>query len=214
MYDVNHNNETPATIYEWGLAVFGQPISPLASLVRTQEEMTELLTEIVKVSGDPARVAEEAADVVIILARVAGQLGLSLTWNTEWKSDSLIGSATAANLILARLIANPLASGDTKQRQFGHDLHWIASHMARVCEFVARDLQTEINSKMALNRASKFVVTGNGNGARVKNSVHHLALIDNSDSAFALREMRDRGPYGPGVTALSYGADNRQADVA
>lgn len=213
MFDEIRNHETPATIYEWSIGVFGPPRSPLSTLVRAQEEMNELLRDLIEMAGPQITACEEAADVVILLARVAGQMGVNLSWNTEWKSDGVLGSATAANLILARLIANPLPGGDTQTRQFSHDLHWIASHMARVCEFFGRELQAEVDSKMARNRARQWEMTGEGVGRHIQTPAHHLTLIDNSGTADAVREMRFRGPYGPGDTATAYASDTR-ADCA
>lgn len=184
-------SETQQSVYDWTVEVFGKVASPVATLIRAQEELVELLTAIVNEHSD-GNIAEEAADVMILLYRYAGAQGIKLTWDTEWVSDSVMVSAAAANSILARLIAGSTqlaAPGSTRpaitKQQSESDLHWVASHMARVCNFLHRDIYAEIERKMQVNRLRQWSVNKSGNG-------YHIG----EDAAEALVFMRERGPFG------------------
>ena len=68
--------ETSKTIREWGDAVFGQP-SDLTVLVRRARVEMDELEEALR-TGDLDEAGKEAADVVILLHRLAGILGHDL----------------------------------------------------------------------------------------------------------------------------------------
>ncbi|MDP3494582.1 MAG: nucleotide pyrophosphohydrolase [Hyphomonadaceae bacterium] len=68
--------ETSKTIREWGDAIFGAPQDLTALVQRARVEMDEL--EQALRDGDQAEAGREAADVVILLHRIAGILGHDL----------------------------------------------------------------------------------------------------------------------------------------
>lgn len=68
--------ETSKTIREWGDAIFGQPSDLTVLVKRARVEMDEL--EEALRAGDTAEAGREAADVVILLHRLAGILGHDL----------------------------------------------------------------------------------------------------------------------------------------
>lgn len=68
--------ETSQTIREWGDAIFGAPTDLTMLVKRARVEMDEL--EQALRDGDHAEAGREAADVVILLHRIAGILGHDL----------------------------------------------------------------------------------------------------------------------------------------
>ena len=68
--------ETSKTIREWGDAIFGAPQDLTVLVQRARVEMDEL--EQALRDGDQAEAGREAADVVILLHRIAGILGHDL----------------------------------------------------------------------------------------------------------------------------------------
>jgi len=69
--------ETSQTIAQWGSETFGDAASVKAYAVRAQEELAELIEAIE--NGEPDKdITHEAADVTILLHRIAGTLGLEL----------------------------------------------------------------------------------------------------------------------------------------
>ena len=68
--------ETSQTIREWGDAIFGAPQDLTVLVQRARVEMDEL--EEALRDGDQAEAGREAADVVILLHRIAGILGHDL----------------------------------------------------------------------------------------------------------------------------------------
>jgi NTP pyrophosphatase (non-canonical NTP hydrolase) len=79
------NRETSASIAVWGTETFG-PVSDLAVLTRrARAEFDEL--EAALASADAAHIAEEAADVVILLHRLVGLLQRDLASEIDAKMD-------------------------------------------------------------------------------------------------------------------------------
>ncbi len=75
--------ETSQTIREWGDATFGAPRDLTVLVKRARVEMDEL--EQALREGDHAEAGLEAADVVILLHRVAGILGQELNAQVDAK---------------------------------------------------------------------------------------------------------------------------------
>jgi NTP pyrophosphatase (non-canonical NTP hydrolase) len=71
------SRETQATINRWIDATFGAAGSNLSCAVRANEEMAELLRALDRDDADP-EAAEEIADIVIILYRLAERFGVDL----------------------------------------------------------------------------------------------------------------------------------------
>ena len=75
--------ETSSTIRTWGDATFGAPSDLTVLVARARLEMDELEQAIRE--GDMAEAGREAADVVILLHRLAGILGLELNEQVDAK---------------------------------------------------------------------------------------------------------------------------------
>ena len=89
--------ETQLTISAWADETFGDGGSPARGAARANEEMAELLAELTKDEPDYVRVADELADIVIVLYRVATkcEVGLmaeidrkmAINRSREWRQD-------------------------------------------------------------------------------------------------------------------------------
>ena len=75
--------ETSQTIREWGDAIFGAPTDLTVLVQRARVEMDEL--EQALRDGDHAEAGREAADVAILLHRLAGILGMELCEQVDAK---------------------------------------------------------------------------------------------------------------------------------
>lgn len=75
--------ETSKTIREWGDAIFGAPTDLTVLVKRARVEMDEL--EQALRESDHAEAGREAADVVILLHRLTGILGLELSEQVDAK---------------------------------------------------------------------------------------------------------------------------------
>jgi NTP pyrophosphatase (non-canonical NTP hydrolase) len=74
--EIAMTRETSQTIREWGDAIFGAPTDLTVLVQRARMEMDEL--EQALRDNDHAEAGREAADVVILLHRLAGILGHDL----------------------------------------------------------------------------------------------------------------------------------------
>ena len=75
--------ETSQTICEWGDATFGAPQDLTVLVTRARLEMDELEQAIRE--GDMSEAGREAADVVILLHRLVGLLGMELSEQVDTK---------------------------------------------------------------------------------------------------------------------------------
>lgn len=76
--------ETPSTIQQWCMDTFGNP-TPVRIAVRANQEMAELL--VAAGDDDMAKVAEEAADVVICFYQMARVCGFDLKREVQKKME-------------------------------------------------------------------------------------------------------------------------------
>jgi NTP pyrophosphatase (non-canonical NTP hydrolase) len=69
--------ESQSTVSAWADATFGIS-SPLRAATRMNEEVAELLAKMTVSGNSPRVIAEEVADVQIVLYVLAGRLGIDL----------------------------------------------------------------------------------------------------------------------------------------
>jgi len=77
-------SETQSSISDWATQTFGESGSTLRVAIRANEEMSELL-RCLSVDDCSPKAAEEIADVVIVLCRVATRLGVTIWDEVEKK---------------------------------------------------------------------------------------------------------------------------------
>ncbi len=112
-------DETSKSIREWGDAIFGVPQDLTVLVKRARVEMDEL--EQALREGDTEEAGREAADVVILLHRIAGILG-----------HDLYEQVDAKMAINARGNGKPRATGRAAMSELKLDLKggWSASRPA------------------------------------------------------------------------------------
>ena len=79
--------ETQFSISQWAESVFGSSGSNASVAARANEEMAELLRALTIDDGDVAKAAEEMADVVIVLYRLAERMGVHLMHEIDIKME-------------------------------------------------------------------------------------------------------------------------------
>jgi len=72
-------------IHEWQVATFGETTTPERAFERTSQEWDELLLTLHEPGAAASDIAEECADVAIVLCRVVSALGLDLADAIEKK---------------------------------------------------------------------------------------------------------------------------------
>ncbi|MAK59989.1 MAG: nucleotide pyrophosphohydrolase [Ponticaulis sp.] len=75
--------ETSQTIKAWGDETFGKAMDPVKLVERAEVEMAELKEALA--AGDLPEAGKEAADVVILLHRLMGDLGKELSAEVDAK---------------------------------------------------------------------------------------------------------------------------------
>lgn len=188
--------ETQKTIAMWADAAFGPTASVFTSAARANQEMAELIKALAEDPNHP-KAPEEAADVVITLARAGEKLGVDLIsegheiamkWmvppaiETDWVMD--------ANWSLAGLLA--------EARSLDYDAdnaEALAQHLvAELDAFVqtrGQTMQELIDAKMAINRRREWRRDGHGHGYHLKLG-ESLAVASLRETAFA--EGLDKEP--------------------
>lgn len=166
--------ETQGTISAWIEATFGPAGSDARVAARANEELAELLERLV--AGDAAKAVVEAADVAIVLYRLATRLGVTAgpAAALEYEKPDLAESlrrAVAANLAMSELLrrltagGGDAAAGDPTPR--AHTLDVLAG-VHGVAAALGCDLAVAIDAKMAVNRARRWRLDGSGCGYHVK----------------------------------------------
>jgi hypothetical protein len=160
-------HETQATVSEWAFATFGKP-TPLRAAVRTNAELAELLTALCL--RDKEQIAKELADVAICLYACATLLEIEIIepdayypsqfhWHNVLTEMARIIDATGEGFCFSRRTEQRIG-----MRRMWEALHGIA-HEHGV------NLETEIDRKMAINRARKWKLDGSGCGQHVEPAV-------------------------------------------
>ena len=160
--------ETQKTISDWQVATFGAVGSNYSYALRAAEEMVELMQAIER--GDPAaRIAEEAADVAIVLAGLGERMGrdlfagnraaklrVTLPLRAAWCNERLAAG------IWFMAFSFP-SSGDCS-----HMLAQCVAGLADLCRLLGEDLRLAIDRKMRVNRARVWTLRGDGHGDHVE----------------------------------------------
>ncbi len=164
--------ETCASIAQWSEQTFGPVASNYVIATRANEEMAELLRALS--NGDGLAAVEEAADVLIVLCRLAMRieedLGSFSPGDVRRKLDApLISIASCANVYLARLMFQ-LADDDEHPMTYEHMLRVFNALYDLLAQMQVSPAKA-IADKMAINRARTWTKDGDGCGRHVKISV-------------------------------------------
>jgi NTP pyrophosphatase (non-canonical NTP hydrolase) len=156
---LNGTHETQDSIEAWADEQFGLATDTTLPriLARANEEMAELVRATI-CDGTRHEVAEEAADVVIVLCRAAAMTGEDLTpfmGLTEIPATPASFIAANANGLLSFAIQG-LMERTIAHNNVGIYVGLIARQMAQVCAAIGMNLQEAIDEKMAVNRTRKW----------------------------------------------------------
>lgn len=162
--------ETTLSIAEWADQTFGPAPSLARVAVRANEEMSELVTEVLTGGkGFHARFVE-AADVTIVLCRLAARYNIDLfvtvadTCINE-HTDPMVMLAAANKCMAATLRAKTAEMPDNIIIQSIRDT---VEYLTAFCRVYGVDLWAEVEIKMAINRARTWKIDGTGHGYHVR----------------------------------------------
>lgn len=163
--------ETQTTIADWAAETFGPSKGPLATLLRANEEMSELLRAVYSEDWTAARL--EVADVLIVLCRwseadgsdlmKAGEDYLSAVAHVpDYFGRSNLDVAICMNGLLADEIADSIA-----ERSWSR-LRGVSACAQVLAGKLGFDLWEAIEAKMEVNRARTWARNDDGTGYHVK----------------------------------------------
>lgn len=159
--------ETQASISTWAEQTFGPVSSNLRIAVRAAEEMAELLRAI-STGQSRDQIVEEAADVAIVLYRLAERQRLVIEpygcKRQGVRSQQEV--AAEANQELALIIMR-LSSRDD-DRYIAYSLRQIFFCLEQLCQKRDRDLYVSITVKMQVNRSRQWCKDASGHGYHVQ----------------------------------------------
>ncbi len=160
--------ETQQTIAQWADASFGPCKDVLSSIARAGQEMAELVKCVVE-GGTVDDAVEEAADVVICLARAGEKLDYDLLQSSRTfigedpTGSSPTGLALAASLYLGMAALRATTGADDT-------LVTLLSSVRMLDIFVSAvglDLEEVIDAKMVVNRRRQWRRDGHGHGYHI-----------------------------------------------
>jgi hypothetical protein len=163
-------NETQESISLWAEETFGPVGSNARVAARANEEMAELLRALSTDDSNP-KAAEEAADVVIVLCRLAHRLetrlpafGYDFGKEEHYRSNYRI--AAQANFEMAHLLrAVGTYTNDTGARS---RVIQVCGYMGSLALRMGFSLKDEVDKKMAINRARQWHLDNTGHGYHVR----------------------------------------------
>lgn len=161
---------TEERISKWALDTFG-PASILGVACRANVEMAELLREI-EGQERVLHIALEAADVMIVLARVAVLRSIDFFTLARGRRDQVhLGEslvvrdiARRANVSLAQVIYH--CDRET-QGALCEAMALLGARLAVLCEVLGYDLWELVDKKMGVNEKREWTLDGNGHGQHV-----------------------------------------------
>jgi hypothetical protein len=162
--------ETLPGICEWADATFGPANDIRRALSRANEEAAELITHLVMPELNPAKIAEECADIAIVLCRPARACGdeniMSDVTSLDFDGS---GSPYTDAIKIGDILLYCLRLAET---EFSHSLGRLIGNvlikLSHICAVFGFKLSKEIDKKMARNRAREWRLDGSGHGYHTK----------------------------------------------
>lgn len=161
-------------INEWALKTFGEA-TPQHMMARAIQECGELLMEITKSDISSHKIAEECADIIGPLCRVAAYADCDLSPAFEASGfiipNQLYGPAIRVMgklvFIMQRLASTNIISNDRLANLLGS----VVIDIAEICAAVDANLGAEIDKKMAILLTRDWILDGNGAGHHIKHGI-------------------------------------------
>lgn len=170
-------NETQQSISAWADETFGEAGSDARVAARANEELSELLRLVTTDDFAAADVADECADVCIVLYRLAERHHIRMVFPSTHFSKAARAATAPRMPILHDFVALANASMSTLLIQLlveedggviADCLECIAGMMYEASWSVRHDLRDAIDAKMAVNRAREWKRDGSGHGYHVR----------------------------------------------
>lgn len=162
-------HETQEAISQWAEKTFGPASSHARVAARANEEMAELLRALTADDNHP-KAAEECADVVIVLYRLATRLREKIEIENSplpVPAKSNFHLAAHANKHLSSLLTY-LAEDDNPPSRAGFRLDDISAILNVIANRLGTNLADEIEKKMAVNYSRTWDLSGDGHGYHVR----------------------------------------------
>lgn len=162
--------ETQQSICAWADATFGPPVSDASIAARALHEMAELVTACVY-GESPERIGQEAADVVIVLARLGRATKIDVIQAVARPaeggaaSDRFAETAAVATEHLAEAVCSIMLGDSWSARP---SIHRLIRDLVFLDACLGINLPAAIDAKMAINRARKWHVDERGHAVHVK----------------------------------------------
>lgn len=166
--DAYIRKETQPAILEWKRVTFG-PSAPMRTISRAAEELAELMRAVTS-SAPTDKIAEEAADVALILADIGELLGTAdwlfgATGPHIYRPVRLTSYALTQLGLLAFDVELITTGADERSQSIAlRNLRSVIGSLKELVEGYGRDLGQEIDRKMAVNRARRWDLDGTGHG--------------------------------------------------
>lgn len=160
--------ETQSSCNQWAERTFGPCDNASRLVARANEEMGELLSQITMPEIKTEKIAEECADVAMILFRVADFAEHDLM--PIFQLDNLLvptliyGPAARANSMLSFLFERLSPANVPRWGEIGRLVGAIVIKLAEISAAVGTPLGTAIDQKMAILRTREWEIVGDGTG--------------------------------------------------
>lgn len=165
--------ETQESISIWAEETFGPDGSNARIAARANLEMAELIGALTLDDNNP-KAAEEVADVMIVLCRLARRLETRLP-AFDYEFGRIKGACTNFNIAaqashgLARLLWSLSVSDNSHSaRSWLIDACGYLGSLAKHMDF---DMREEVDKKMAINRSRQWKLDNTGHGYHVRGSI-------------------------------------------
>ena len=166
--------ETTESIIQWANDAFGAAPKQERAIARANEEMAELLRALT--SGvEPAKCAEECADVAIVLVGRSFLFGCSLsellvTNVSERPWAPPLYYASKAQVALGQFMECVSLSPHNDSRPYY--VATVLTDLEKCCIALGFNLLSCIDAKMAINRNRVWNQTGDGHGYHVRDKAN------------------------------------------
>lgn len=187
--------ETQLSISLWAIETFGRPQKRATIASRAADELDELL------DAPADRVPQELADVHIVLYQLANRLGIDMDDEVSKHCNEItkIFGLQTKDYHEVLDLADELMSALVEELLERDDYPRATGKLIELCVVLRLiavlhgiNLHDEVNRKMAVNRARKWVTDGTGIGQHVADATH--------DSVPTSIEDVDTTPYRIGAT--------------
>ncbi len=161
--------ENEASITAWADATFKVPSSNLRVAIRANEEFSEFLRAI-STDQPLAEQMVEAADVLIVICKLAHRKGLTLQSGIRRKPTywTYTNPLKQAALAMAQLIVDEMGGGNGSSTFISNPITELTEALEAYCGSFQCDVWKVVDEKMTINRKRVWNVGPDGCGYHVR----------------------------------------------